>query len=47
MPFLDTNWVNFPKRKLFRKPVDKPSSYHSSLSTFQKRKSDINLLMKY
>ena len=35
-PFLDPNWVNFPKQKLFRKPVDKPSSYHSSLPTRQK-----------
>ena len=40
-------WVNFPKQKFFRKPVDKPSSYHSSLSTCQKSKSDINLFMKY
>ena len=46
-PFLDPKWASFPKRKFFRKPVDKPSSYYSSLSTFQKWKSDINLLMKY
>ena len=31
----------------FGKPVNKPVSYHSCLSTFQKSKSDINLLMKY
>ena len=46
--FLDAKSVNFPKRKFFRiKPVDKPSSYHSSVSVFQKLKSDINLLTKY
>ena len=45
--FLDPKWANFPQRKFFRKPVDKPSFCHSSLSTFQKSKSDINLLMKY
>ena len=33
--------------RIFFKKLDKPSSYHSCLSTFQKSKSDINLLMKY
>ena len=31
----------------FRKPVNKPCSYYSCLSMFQKSKSDIKLLMKY
>ena len=47
VPFVDPKWINFPKRKFFRKPGDKPSSYHSSLSTFQESKSDISLFMKY
>ena len=34
-------------RIFFRKPVNKPCSFHSSLSTCQKSKSDIHLLMKY
>ena len=34
-------------RIFFRKPVNKPCSFHSCLSTSQKSKSDINLLMKY
>ena len=46
VPFVDPKWINFPKRKFFRKPGDKPSSYHSSLSTFQESKSDISLFMK-
>ena len=45
--FLDPKWVNFPKRTFFRKPVDKPSLYHSSLSVCPKLKSDMNLFMKY
>ena len=47
VPFVDPKWINFPKRKFFRKPGDKPSSYHSSLSTFQESKSDISLFLKY
>ena len=46
-PFLDPKWSHLSLRKFFRKPVDKPSSYHSCLPTFQNLKSDINLLMKY
>ena len=39
-PGLDAKSVNFPKGKCFRiKPVDKPISYHSSLSVFQESKS--------
>ena len=30
-------YANFPKRKFFRKPVDKLISYYSSLSTFQNK----------
>ena len=32
---------------IFRKPANKPCSIHSCLSTCQKSKSDIDLLMKY
>ena len=31
----------FAKQKIFRKPVDKPSSYYSRLSTFQKSEISI------
>ena len=31
----------------FKKPVNKPCSFHSCLSAGQKPKSDINLLIKY
>ena len=34
-------------RIFFRKPVNEPCSFHSCLSTCQKSKSDINLLVKY
>ena len=44
---LDPKLYHLPQRKCFRKPVDKPSSYHACLYAFQKSKSDINLLMKY
>ena len=36
-----------PNTNFFRKLVNKPCSFHSSLSTCQKSKSDIYLLMKY
>ena len=41
--------VHLPKWEFFFKknPVNKPCSFHSCLSTYQKSKSDINLLMKY
>ena len=35
-PFLDPKWANMSKPKFFRKPVDKRSSYHSCISTFEK-----------
>ena len=38
---------NGPNEIFSRKPVNKPCFYHSCLSTFQKPKSNINLLMKY
>ena len=31
----------------FRKPINEPCFFHSCLSTYQKSKSDINLLVKY
>ena len=34
-------------RIFFRKPVNEPCFFHSCLSTCQKLKSDINLLLKY
>ena len=34
-------------RIFFRKPINKPCSFHSCLSTSQKSKSGINLLTKY
>ena len=44
-------WVQngpFPQMRIFfRKPVSKPCFFHSCLSTCQKSKSDINLLVKY
>ena len=46
-PFLGSKWPICPNENLFRKPVNKPCSFHSCLSTCKKSKSDINLLMKY
>ena len=44
-------WVQndpFPKMRIFfRKPVNEPCFFHSCLSTCQKSKSNINLLVKY
>ena len=38
----------FPQMKIFfRKPINEPCFFHSCLSTCQKSKSDINLLVKY
>ena len=37
----------FPQMRFFQKPVNKPCFFHSCLSTCQKSKSDINLLVKY
>ena len=46
MPFLGPK-CHLPKREFFfRKPVNKPCSFHSCLLSCQKSKSDINLLMK-
>ena len=36
-----------PNENFFRKPVNEPCSFHSCLSTCQKLKWDINLLVKY
>ena len=36
----------FARTNFLRKPVNKPCSYYSCLSTFQKPKSDINILME-
>ena len=47
VPFLGPKWPIFPNENSFRKPVNKPCSFHSCLSISQKSKSDINVLMKY
>ena len=39
--------AHFPKSDFFRKPANEPCFFHSCLSTCQKSKSDINLLVKY
>ena len=47
MPFLGPKWSICPNENFFRKPVNEPCFFHSCLSTCQKSKSDINLLVKY
>ena len=44
---LDPKWPICPNENFFRKPVNEPCSFHSCLSTCQKSKWDINLLVKY
>ena len=39
--------VHLPRIFFFRKPVNEPCFFYSCLSTCQKSKSDINLLVKY
>ena len=39
--------ARFPKWEFFRKPISEPCFFHSRLSTCQKSKSDINLLVIY
>ena len=46
-PFLDPKLPICPNKNFFRKPINKPCSFHSCLSTCQKSKSYINLLIKY
>ena len=45
--FLGPKWPISPNENFFRKPVNKPCFFHSCLSTCQKSKWDINLLVKY
>ena len=47
VPFLGPKLPIYPNENFFRKHVHKPCSFHSRLSTCQKSKSDINLLVKY
>ena len=47
VPFLGPKWPIFPNENFFRKPVNEPCFFHSCLSTCQKSKLDINLLVKY
>ena len=39
--------VHLPQINFFRKPINEPCFFYSCLSTCQKSKSDINLLVKY
>ena len=45
--FLGPKWPISPNENFFRKPVNEPCFFHSCLSTCQKSKSGINLLVKY
>ena len=45
--FLGPKWPISANDNFFRKPVNQPCFFHSRLSTCQKSKSDINLLVKY
>ena len=45
-PFLGPKWPIFPNDLFYIKPVNKTCSFHSCLSSCQKSKSYINLLMK-
>ena len=44
--FLSIKWLICTNENFFRKPVNEPCFFHSCLSTCQKSKSDISLLMK-
>ena len=44
---LAPKWSISSNENFFRKPVNEPCFFHSCLSTCQKSKSDINLLLKY
>ena len=45
--FWGPKWLISPNENFFRKTVNEPCFFHSCLSTFQKSKLDINLLVKY
>ena len=45
--FLGPKWPISPNENFFRKPVNEPCFFHSSISTCQKSKSDVNLFVKY
>ena len=45
--FLGPKWPISPNENFFRKPVNEPYFFYSCLSTCQKPKPDINLLVKY
>ena len=45
--FLGPKWPISQNENFFRKPVNEPCFFHSCLSTCQKSKSDINLLVTY
>ena len=47
VPFLGPKWPTCQNENFFRKPVNRPCSFHLCLSKCQKSKSDINLLIKY
>ena len=45
--FLGQKWPISPNENFFRTPLNESCFFHSYLSTCQKSKSDINLLVKY
>ena len=45
--FLGPKWPIYPNEHFFRKPITQSCFFYSCLSTCQKSKSDINLIMKY
>ena len=45
--FLGPKWPIFTNENFFRKPANEPCFFHSCLSTCQKSKSDIDILVKY
>ena len=44
---LGPKWPISPNENFFRKPINEPCFFHSCLSTCQKSKLDIDLLVKY
>ena len=45
--FMGPKWPISPNKNFFRKPVNQPCFFYSCLSTCQKSKSEINLIVKY
>ena len=47
MQFMRPKLSISPSKNFFRKPADEPCFFYSCLSTYQKSKTDITLLVKY